>query len=222
MDLDELIEVIKVESGQYEIDLDELDPAKYKLLLKRKVLPVINRYMPYTVDTVIVVSASPYTYITTDIPEWLSNVIPIGNVSTSNIILTGNLRMGRYESGASLGLPLGDISKPTFLWNYQKPKLYIEHLGDMLATECYKAKLTETDTETFSIDLLKEDALPYMIDLLLGYIMVAVGRARRAVTLNDLPIIFDTDTLVSEGQQLILETKEDIKQNSDFELAIGG
>jgi hypothetical protein len=213
--LSELVELVKIESGQHEMDLSELAVEKYKLILEKRVLPVLNKHMPYSTDVNIDIVASPYIFTTavdTNIPTWISRIVPVGNVSATNIILRGSAQ--HY--------PLGDIVKSTFLWNYDAPpKLYLEYTGDMLVTACYNASLVVTDDEDYNITLFNEDAEQYMISLLAGHAMVALGRGRRSAKILDLPIEMDTDALIAEGQELIRETLDEIKQNNAFYLALG-
>ena len=78
-----------------------------------------------------------------------------------------------------------------------------------------------TDDEDYDITLLNDDAEPYVISLLAGHAMVALGRGRRSAKILDLPIEMDTDALIAEGQELIRETLDAVQQNNAFYLALG-
>ena len=223
--LSELVELAKITAGQHEIDLEELDLSKYKLMLERRVLPVTNRHLPYTADSRVVISQSPYIFTEVsdiNIPKWISNIAPIGNTSAINSLLLGGSPIFSSSSifRGSPVFSLGDIQKGMFLWRYVPPNLYTQYSGDMLVTACYATKLTETDSEDYTISLINEKAIPYAISLLAGHAMVGLGRGRRAAKVIDLPIEYDADSLIAEGSELIREATAEIQQNNDFYLAI--
>lgn len=216
--LSELVELVKMEAGQHEVDLQELEVSKYKMLLERRVLPVTNRHIPYTQDVYVEITGSPHSFITTDIPgipKWISSVMPVGNISSANVILSNTLMH------TSL-LGLTDITKPTFFWKYVKPTLYVQYIGEMLIQGCYDTYLEETDDEDYTIELLNSSAEEHVITLLSGYAMITLGRSRRSAKVIDLPVEFDTDALIAEGQEIVREAMISIQADNDFFLAIGG
>lgn len=216
--LSELIENIKMEVGQFEIDFDELTNDQYSKILLNQVSPIVNKNIPYTMFRRIEISASPYTF-TSDIPEWVAEVNPI------DMLNIGNLTRRLYEEGSGVNIygRSEDTTIPSFLWEYDKVngKLYLDHTGIFNIKSVHKMALQDQSPDDYEILYLDENAVPHMLNLMSGYVLKAMGRNRRVATLQELPFTLDGDQLVSEGIEQIREAKEEIGKYAKWELGAG-
>lgn len=210
MKLSELIEDVKLEAGQKLVDLEELDMATYKRILEDRVRPVITKHIPYTRHVLVDITASPYVY-TEDIPEWISEVSPVQILSVASVLST-------YGFGRSIAEA---INKPTFLWHYEKPKLYVEFTGNHNVLSCHGLTLTAISGEDdYEINFMEDKALPYVISFTAGYAMIGMGRGRRAATLTDLLFQLDGDNLAHEGKALIEDTLKQVSSAAQWWLSV--
>lgn len=212
MTLLELIDTVKTQSGQKQLDFNELTTTDYKNIVERQSAPLISRYLPFEKHIRIQVGSSPFTFTDPDIPEWISRVDPLDVV-----IPTG----GGLLIKALSSMGQSDITKPSLFSKYDKPNLFIESSGSFLVKALFKMSLEPSPTipGDFDIFQLDEHAVPYLTDLVLAYTLISIGRGRRAVTLEPLPFEFDSPSLVSEGLDLLRETKELLQQKSKFWLS---
>lgn len=212
MKLSELIEMVKLNAGQSEIDLGELKFDDYRKIVEKQVAPFVSKHKPFSNDVSLSISSSPYTF-TAPIPKWISEVHPINNLSPVNVAAT----LGLGKAG-----DLEDIRKPTFLWEYVKPKLYVQYTGDMLVKACYNIEVVADGTgNDYDINYLDGGAESNLIDLATGYAMRSIGRNRRNATLEELPVSFSADDLVSEGEELIKEAKGSLQSGNRWWMAVG-
>jgi hypothetical protein len=215
MKLSELIEVIKIDSAQFEIDFEELSDVRYKKIFEKRVIPIIGKHKPYTVYQRISVTSSPYTFTTAEgIPDWISEFIPLNTLSASGTLSSFGLE-------APHNIDISDIDKPMFLWRYNSPDLYVHYNGEFNVLKVFKPVIESDGAEDYDITYLKSNIEDSVIDLMTGYVLVAIGRNRRLARMTDLTIELDAESLVTEGLELIRETKESIKNSNDFHLALG-
>lgn len=213
---------ILIESGQFLLEVNgiELDRDRFVILVKT-VLGTYNKYDPIDAKFNLDLRFSRKHTFTDDsepygIPDWISSVTPIQINTTSashppRIKSVGSLiaYFGNYRSNPELE------EKCTFSIDYRKPHLYlpIEEIVDVHAV--YSHKLREE--ESFGNILYHIDTIDHsfdtFFDLLRAKFMIAIGRSRRAFTLQDLPISSDADQLVSEGKELENETMEELIEN---------
>lgn len=234
MKLTELIDLVLVDSGQFIVgDLSDLclDKAKFWTLVKT-VLITYERHRPYKWhETINVTKSHTFTEQVDDdqlpvedqvvikyIPEWISEVLPVGvgNVYNNQFVIDQAL------TGVSSG---SDVREPMrWVWKYAKPTLYIPYTGriDILCVGKY-VRIEEFATggglKEVEIVGLSEDKM--FLDLVTGKFMQAVGRSRRAFTLDDLPVTTDSAELVSEGKEIYDQAYEKLEQRNDWSLAIG-
>lgn len=211
MKISELMDAVRTSSGQKFIDFEEFTDVDYKRLIELRVLPYISKHKPLVEMKSISISTSPYIFSSAEgIPDWIHRVDPI---AYNTQILT---------TISALRQPFPDINKPSLLFEYNKPNLYIEMNGDFLVRKCTHAFLTEDDDQMdWTISKLDDAAIPMLIDLTLGYVLVAIGRSRRSATLTELPFTFDAAELVSEGEEIIAGVKESVGELNKWWLAVG-
>jgi len=209
--LTELIDLVMIESGEFILgDLDNtlLDIDKFWKLVKR-VLKTYAQYRAYTATRNVTVNRGKYTYttaLTYGIPNWISSVTPVEVTGAIGIYQFAQREVSeRIDEFTLLELPRG------FQWRYDKPTLYVTESGRMEVIEHYEHSYTVT---TDSTGLVEEVAFPTLdfgedklfVDLLVGKFLQALGRSRRAFTLEELPINMDAAELVTEGTELWNET----------------
>lgn len=209
--LTELIDLVMIESGEFILgDLENtlLDTDKFWKLVVRS-LKTYDRYRAYTATRNVSVRSGKFTYMTTHeygIPDWISSVTPVEVTGAIGIYQFAQREVSeRIDEFTLLEIPRG------FQWRYDKPALYATENGWMEVIEHYEHSYTTTEDST---GLVEEAALPTLdlgedklfIDLLVGKFLQALGRSRRAFTLEELPINMDAAELVTEGTELWNET----------------
>ena len=206
----ELKKLVDIASGQFQTAIVSLPDLDLKLLVESQVLPVIGAHLPLTKKFQITVSGSPHTF-TTDIPDWIPVVDPVDITSPSSVF-------GQLYSSSRLRRKTQGIAKPTFLWEYEKPTLYIEYNGEVIIKGAYKSILVDDGASDYDITNIDESTKPHLINLTTGYVMVALGGDERKVRLTELPIELDGEQMVSDGKELIEKTLEAITKNNKWYL----
>lgn len=208
----DLYEEIKLETGQYVLDFIDYDVTTFKKILERKVFPEFGRYLPFVERQRIVVQKSPYIF-QVRIPEWISELKPLDIYASSNILTQLNL-----VSRLTL-----DIAKPIFLWKYENPNLYTMYSSSCEAVCCFTIKLEDIPnvTDDWNIIDWDEHRKNDLIDLAAGHTLLAIGRARRSVQIEGLPLRLDWSELIADGEKLVSETMERIRRTDKWWLASG-
>ena len=104
---------------------------------------------------------------------------------------------------------------PSVYWRYDNPVLSFSLTSDVYQVGYfYTPKYVDGVIEEF--DITEERFL----DMVTGKFMSTIGRSRRAFKITELPIDFDFDYLIQDGDALYAEAKEAIQEGSDFWLAI--
>ena len=209
--LTNLFNLIKITSGQFIIDdLDEtkLDIEKFWALTKPAV-DIYDKYLP--TKTVLNLTLQPtYTFPKDNAPEWISSVYPSGAFMAMSLYV--------YQSSNPNPFPV--------FFRYEKPTLYVNIGCEAQVTAHYKRKCKEIRDENNKLtNVIIEDldfSDNYFTDLVTGYFLISLGKSRRSFTLSDFPAQMDSSDLVSEGQTLIDNSMQAIRENSYFQYSLGG
>jgi len=196
MTLQEIYERVLVDAGQFVAGpaLVELDIQKFKLLVDR-VLERYSRYFPIENRNTITVQNQLYTYVSPNIPDWISECVPI----------------------TVLGIPyppfvqeysIEDNITRSFVWKYNKPNLYVQIAGIVSVLEIYHHKLVTASPDTYECTTITEKDDLFFQHVLARF-LVGIGRNRRAFTVSDFPLSTDAGQLVSEGLQLEKDVIQD-------------
>lgn len=229
MTLNEIFEQILLRSGQFLIKPDKIElNSDLFVPLVRGVLAVYSEYRPHTVIAHIDMSSTrQFTFTETTIepegiPDQITDVIPTRLFGSFPYHLRWD--RGAVEGFASPGYggrsSYLEIKSP-LPWVYRKPELTTSIASEFEIHAMYFHTITSEEIENttvYSVDTISfRDR--YFFDLMLGRFMQALGRSRRAFTLNDLTITMDSGELVSEGQEIEQKALEDIENTSKFYLA---
>lgn len=161
------------------------------------------------------------------VPSWIQQVVPVNVLTTAGILyLINETRFTNVGEQSILHEPR------TFLNHYERAKdkssgiLYLTETGRMDITAAYEYHRIETydmDGNLIEVDFvnIEEGKDEILLDLWLGKFMQKIGRARRAFTLNNSPVTFDSEQLVSEGTQIYDQAKERLYEQSSWYEAIG-
>lgn len=185
--LDEIIQVVLLESGQFIADLPAtlLDKQKFKVLVARE-LGIYSRYMPNKTTTIGVLFDGKV------FDQFVDGFVPTSIVDI------------RYDAAGN-----GSIHPylPTFgpihsyHWQYRNPVLKFRYpQGVYEYTYIGPHQIGQNDTYP-TINLHDK-----VINLIIGRFLMTVGRSRRAFTVDEIPINTDADTMVSEGKELYEKT----------------
>lgn len=199
--LTELIDLVMIESGEFilgDLDYTLLDSTKFWTLAQR-VMKTYDQYRAYTMTRNVTVSSGKYIYtsaLPNGIPDWISSVTPVEVTGAIGIYQFAQREVSeRIDEFTLLEIPRG------FQWRYDTPTLYVTENGRMEVIEHYEHAYTGTTFTTLDLGVDK-----LFIDLLVGKFLQALGRSRRAFTLEELPIAMDAAELVTEGTELWNET----------------
>jgi hypothetical protein len=210
MDLQGMFDRVILNSGQFQISQDhiELDIKKFKLLVE-VALGFYSNNVPHvaylyvngnnTNSRQIHFQESDYPL---GVPDMIVDLIPI---RISGVIPYYLREFDRPRSNLDI--------KVEFPWIYRKPTLTIPTNAEFDVKAAYYHRLVNTgndkiphwDCRTIT------DNDDSFIDLLTGRFLKAVGRARNAFTIGDLPIKADSSELISEGKELEKQAKEEIQ-----------
>jgi hypothetical protein len=207
----ELYQTALVRAGQYIVEEalleEEFTLDKFELLFKNEIYSLYQKYV-YKMDKIVtyVTYASPYIF-PEPAPDIVNAVIPVSVYG----LYIGEFLNFRFLTHASY-LSTKPLSRFTIAWDYRKPVLYIGYQGEVEIRASWKLQYDEEKKE-LEVDPETKDIL---VDLSAGYVMVALGRGRRIVKIGDSNLEFDTDALVSEGEELIKEARERLVQFLDL------
>lgn len=233
MTLDDLIDYVMTESGQFivgDLETTQIDRHRFHLIVKRA-LALYGRYKPQTQRLNVIIDRSVDLSLGVDrTPDWISRVVPIGTGGTDG--KTG-LSAAAFVYGNTMGgggLTDSVYSRPrtrSMPWEYNAPVLSVYGPEDLYdVTAHYQPALADiqrdannkvTDATVPGIDYRDE----HFLDLLVGFFLIALGRSRRAFTLNDLPVTMDGDQMVSEGDEKLRTAREALQEQASWELALG-
>jgi hypothetical protein len=136
-------------------------------------------------------------------PESIADVIPVR--------VLGSLPYG-FMINQSLNSYLEERGMVPY--TYRKPVLTVPFSADFEVHMIWHHRLKEVPNNpgTLGIDTITDDDDEFFA-LLSAKFMQAIGRSRRAFTLNDLPIISDAAEMVSEGKTLEDEAMQNLIDN---------
>lgn len=206
---------ILVKTGQYHIRENlEIKNDLFPVIVQ-EALDTLNIYCPYKEKRYLSFhSRREYVFSEGEgIPEKITDMIPYGDYSS--LFLFNQERMSKGFDTMGLSLP----SHRPFL--YDKPRLTVAVSANYEVTCSFNHKITDIEvpgeepsfkkpgllhmsTDTLSSDFFK---------LITGHFQQAIGRSRRTFQLQEVPFSMDADQQVQEGEQLIREAEENLKEN---------
>lgn len=212
MTVQEIFERVLVKSGQYLISAAsiELNEANF-LHLVREVVGIYNHYFPidkYLFKEITATRQYHFTEANTPegIPEAVIEIMPIRIFGVYPFFFRDYDRPRSFLD-----------YKIEFPFLYRKPllvvpvnaeyNLHVLYYHEIVQENCVNKVNTITDLDYNFFNLLTAKFLQ------------AVGRARRAFTLEDLPIAVDAVDLVNDGERLEEKTMENIYNTSKFYLS---
>lgn len=208
MRVSEIIDYVILETGNYLIDTllrSEVDLPKFMILIK-SVLSEYTNYRPNNKNISICISKSPYLFIPETAP------LTIHKVNTGFLNVPGIIENDPFRVIERLHIP---VMPP---WRYENPKLYTFYSGvvEIGATFNYIISPIGLDYELNDISFSNTEFL----EMVKGKFLMAVGKQRRAFTVNDLPIATDASEIVSEGKEIFDAAKEQLHNNSKWWVVI--
>ena len=192
-----------IRTGQYlaqeEIAQREFPLSKFIELVKYQVYPLYSKYVYRTeYKNFYVVYNSPVVF-SEPAPEIVCRVVPVSVYG----LYIGEFMNFRFLSHVSY-LSTRPLSRFAIVWRYEKPRLWVSYQGEVEVKCGYKLILNESEgwveVENSTRDVFQ--------DLCSAYVMVAIGRSRRAVRIGDSNIEFDAEGMVTEGEELLKEARE--------------
>ena len=223
--LSDLAEIVMLESGEFLLDdmsEVEIQPHKFWRIVKRE-LALFQKHVPVTKEFNLNIRKI-HTF-TEDgehgIPEWISRIVPSSHVK-SPIFRDWNFSSGANYRGIDKS-PFLQVNKQ-FISKYDKPKLYVADFGIFDLTAHYNYEIIETKNDQnviTEVDIVGLEEHKTFVDMIVAKFMIALGRSRRAFTLNDLPVQMDGSELVSEGQELHREALELLYETNKWHYALG-
>lgn len=212
MKITEMFDRVLLMSGVFLMPQDkvELNIQNFKLLVEMTV-GVYNGYVPRDLHArVPILSSRQYTF--TDafsangeelgIPEYVIDALPVRISGVVPYFFTGE-----YQRP-----PQTVTEKVQYPFVYRKPVLTVPASAEYDLHLMYFHKVTKVqDSEDWEVKTLS-DADDEFLELLQAKFMMALGRSRRAFTMQDLPITVDASDLVAEGKALEEEAMEEIKE----------
>lgn len=208
----ELKRLTNIKAGQWQTVLSDLPNDDFLLIVKHEVLPLIGAQYPLVRLQQVHVTGNPFTFIT-DIPDWIYRVEPANVISPSTTL--------KMLDPYYLSRIAGDVAKPTFLWEYAKPKLFLEYTGKLEIKGVYKPVLVDDESDDWDITELDEKIIPILIRLATGHAMIALGSDERKARLTELDLQFDGSEMITEGNDMIKEATEELERKNKWWLAAG-
>ncbi|BCG50082.1 hypothetical protein [Ralstonia phage RP13] len=201
LSLDQLIDVILLESGQFIADLDAtlLDKTKLGTMVKRE-LAWYSRYQPFKATVVSSLYDKKVFSLQAD------GFVP------KNIV---DIRTDRFNF---IGYTTAPIPGPvhSYYWRYENPILYFRYPEGPYQM----SYISDHVYDDVNQNLPTIDIGDRIVNMMVGRFMMTVGRSRKAFTVDEIPLTTDAEAMYSEGKELYDKTEEEIKQNSRFNLAI--
>ncbi len=181
------------------------------------------------------------------VPTWISSVIPTYGTGSAAFLFGALGGFGGFGSSGALeamnglggvggsddsGIGRTILHEPhTFLWEYEKDDnhgiLYTTIGSNRLdITAHYGYPIIDmidsdgvfVDAELKYIDEGRDETF---LEMVLGRFLITLGRSRRAFTLNNAPINFDSAELVSEGQSLVDTARLRLNETSNWYDSLG-
>lgn len=211
VNLKSLYDVIFIRTGfdivKEVISEREFPYNRFKELFKSQIYPFYSRYLFKTKRFNIYVRYNIPFRFDEPAPEFISRVAPVS--------LYG-LYFGEFRNYISLS-PVSYLSmKPGnrfyVPFKYEKPVLYCGWDGEVEILAQYRL---EFDEERDEIEI-PSDMKDLIYDLCSAYMMIVIGRTRRHLKIADLPIEFDGEALVGEGEEILEKVKGELMNFTDL------
>lgn len=202
----ELIDYVLLESGQYMAPLEAtlLTDTHVARIVTRE-LSLYSKYRPVSREVFVSANVSGEVNFKTlstdekerDIPMMITNVrVPHGEYGISPAAIAN------YSYSPVTRERL--VEAPTSNFDYRKPILYLAGSGGYKLTAHYSryfdyAEINGKLDGVISDISFEDDHL--FVEMLIGKFLQYVGRSRRAFTIDNLPITYDSSEMVSEGQE---------------------
>jgi hypothetical protein len=221
--LRDMFDRVLTESGQFVLDPDalELDLPRFSRLV-RSVLGTYNRYCPYIRKFNLSSPSNEFFEFRSDfshprtgevlgVPHFVSSCVPVRSRSNLSPF---------FQAGAVSRLPgsafgegqLDLVDKDPTPFEYRAPRLYLAYPGfyDVKAAFKHAVSGAGSDLGVATVD----EEHDTFFDLLQAKFLIALGRNRRAFTLQPLELTTDAEELVGEGQRLWDTAFEHLTTNS--------
>lgn len=222
--LSEIKEEVITRSGQFILDADrlEVDDPRFLRLVKTA-LRQLNKYSPKDLKFTIEAGNQVYTFDTGAgdpvVPEWISDVLPLRASGNFSVFAITESDHGTFFGPGTVA-PDADLVKRKFAFEYRKPDLFLPFQGRFQVHAVnYWAVTKDANNADEIIGIEVEEEF---FNLVLAYFLQALGRFRRAFTLNEVSVEFDAAQLVDEGSTLEEKTIEAMADDSKFYLAWRG
>ena len=228
--LNELIDIVLLESGQFlygdqienVLGCLNIDKRRFYNSVVKRSLAEYEKYKP-RVDKLNVTISDRFYQFSAPAPDLVISVTP---VDTQNINL---LSPFTHPFGFTITKHDGGIMHPLaprkFIWEYRNPKLYASEDGAMDIEVIREHDITLSETADGQLIDATIDGLCLsdntFIDLVTAYFIIALGRSRRTVIANELPVTFDGAEMVQEGLDMLDIVKEALHNSADFYLSLG-
>lgn len=206
-----LYDSVRIQAGQYLIPTHKLELKENLFLpLVSQALAIYNRYCPFDFHLNLEINDRQFIFNENStpygIPDKIVDLIPYGG----SINIFSNLFYNSNSQNSELSV------KQMCPFIYRKPNLYPPYAGVFDAHCIVYHKISKVNVEGGEISAiltLDENDSSEFVQLCLAKFLQALGRSRRAFTLNDLPITNDSSELVGEGQALEERIIQDIIDN---------
>lgn len=227
MNIKEIFDRILLRSGQFILKKKniEIDVDNFRILVE-DALSEYSGFVPYVKSYRMNFNSNRSFKFTETFdgelgraPDWIASANPISSFgSIANVFTPGFPR----HPGQSVGT-VGDLVEPVQApWDYNKHNktLTVAYSAFYKVEAVYEhivEKIADTQNE-YEVKTITYKDQPFF-KILQGMFLMGVGRSRRAFTLSDLPILMDADTLVSDGQEILTQAMEEIKDDQKIFLA---
>jgi len=203
VNLDDLYSTALIRIGNYLAEQNirerEFPLGKFRVLFQNQIFPLYSKYVYRREHRQIYISyASAYVF-PEPAPDLVNKVVPVSVYG----LYIGEFMNFRFLSHASY-LSTKPLSRFAITWRYEKPRLWCGYQGEVEVEVSYRLRYDD------SVDMVEvdEDSRDILQDLCSAYMMIAIGRSRRAVKIADSNIEFDAEGMVTEGEELLKEARE--------------
>lgn len=184
--------------AQQEIENKEFPFTLFEKMFKNQVYPLYSKYQyKKRHHNVYVTYATPYVF-PEPAPELVNRVVPVSVYG----LYIGEFMNFRFLSHTSY-LSTKPFTRFVITFRYEKPKLYCGYQGEVEIECSYKLELNESNK---TVEVI-EDSRDILQDLCSAYMLIALGRSRRAVRVPE-GVEFDAEAMVTEGEELLRETRD--------------
>lgn len=200
--LRDLYETALLRIGNYlakqEIEDKEFPFSQFLVLFRNQIYPLYSKYQyKKGYHRVYVTYAIPYVF-PEPAPEFISRIVPVSVYG----LYIGEFMNFRFLSHTSY-LSTKPFTRFVITYRYEKPKLWCGYQGEVEIEGNYKVVLDEAN----GVVEVVVDSRDILQDLCSAYMLISIGRSRRAVRVPE-GIEFDAEAMVTEGEELLRETRD--------------